>query len=239
MRAAPRLRSLRHGVWGANRQPSRGRSTPCYVRAALQAKRSQLTACLCAFALSSCGGDERQDANEPEGEFRVRVVDASFPSNQRLAKRSTLRITVENAEARRAVPNIAVTVRGFDTRLEDPDQADPARPVFAINGDPREIGGYPEAKEQAPAGGETVYNGTWALGRLEPGRRKTFEWRVTAVRAGSFRISYEVAAGLDGKARAVGRDGRRVRGRFIGRIDDRAPDTRVAEDGRTVVEGTR
>jgi hypothetical protein len=59
------------------------------------------------------------------------------------------------------------------------------------------------------------------------------------VRAGSFRLSYEVAAGLDGKARAVGPDGRRVRGRFTGRVDDRAPDTRVADDGRTVVEGTR
>lgn len=205
----------------------------------MQARSSYLTACLCALALVSCGGGERQDANEPEGEFRVRVVDASFPSSQRLAKRSTLKITVENAEARRAVPNIAVTVRGFDTRLEDPDQADPARPVFVINGDPKEIGGYPEAKQQAPAGGETVYNGTWALGRLAPGRRRTFEWRVTAVRAGSFRLSYEVAAGLDGKARAVGPDGGRVRGRFTGRVDDRAPDARVADDGRTVVEGTR
>jgi hypothetical protein len=205
----------------------------------LQARRSHLTACLCALALSSCGGGERQDANEPEGDFKVRVVDASFPSNQRLAKRSTLRITVENAERRRAVPNIAVTVRGFDTRLKGPDQADPARPVFVINGDPQQIGGYREAKEQAPAGGETVYNGTWALGRLAAGRRKTFTWRVTAVRAGSFRLSYEVAAGLDGKARAVGPDGRRVGGRFVGRIDDRAPDTRVADDGRTVVEGTR
>ena len=205
----------------------------------MQARSSYLTACLCALALGSCGGDERQDANEPEGEFRVRVVDASFPSSQRLAKRSTLKITVENAEARRTVPNIAVTVRGCDTRLADPDQADPARPVFVINGDPKEIGGYPEAKEQAPAGGETVYSGTWALGRLPPGRRRTFEWRVTAVRAGSFRLSYEVAAGLDGKARAVGPDGGPVRGRFTGRVDDRAPDTRVADDGRTVGEGTR
>ena len=205
----------------------------------MQAKRTHLAACLCALALGSCGGGERQDANEPEGDFEVRVVDADFPSNQRLARRSTLRITVENAEARRAVPNIAVTVHGFDTRLEDAEQADRARPVFVINGEPKEIGGLPEAKEQAPRGGETVYSGTWALGRLRPGQRKTFRWRVTAVRAGSFRLSYEVAAGLDGKARAVGPDGGRVRGLFSGRVDDRAPDTRVADDGRTVVDGTR
>ncbi len=205
----------------------------------MQARRSHLTACLGALALASCGGGERQDADEPKGDFKVRVVEASFPSSQRLGKRSTLEITVENEESRRAVPNIAVTVHGFDTRLEDADQADPARPVFAINGQPKQIGGFREAKEQAPAGGETVYNGTWALGRLEPGRRRTFRWNVTAVRAGSFRISYEVAAGLHGKARAVGSGGGRVRGVFLGRVDDRAPDTRVADDGRTVVEDER
>jgi hypothetical protein len=131
-------------------------------------------------------------------------------------------------------------VRGFDTRLGDSNQADPSRPVFVINGQPEEIGGFPEAKEQAPAGGETVYTGTWALGRLAPGRRRTFEWNVTPVRAGPFRISYEVAAGLHGKARAVGEDGRRVTGRLVGRVGDRAPDTRVdSDDGKTVVEGTR
>ena len=168
------------------------------------------------------------------------MVDARFPSDQSLAKRSTLKITVENEESQKTVPNIAVTVRGFDTRLADPEQADPSRPVFVINGDPQEIGGFPESKEQAPRGGETVYNGTWALGRLGPGERKTFEWKVTAVRAGPFRVSYEVAAGLDGKARAVGADGRRVKGIFIGEVDDRAPDTRVSDaDGKTIMEGTR
>lgn len=205
----------------------------------MQARRSHVTACLCALALASCGGGERQDANEPEGDFKVRVLDASFPSSQRLAKRSVLKITVENAEARRSVPNIAVTVHGFDTRLEDLDQADPARPVFVINGKPKQIGGFREAKAQAPAGGETVYNGTWALGPLKPGRRKTFEWNVTAVRAGPFRISYDVAAGLHGKARAVGPDGRRIKGLFIGRVDGRAPRARVVDDGRTVAEGRR
>ena len=206
----------------------------------MQARRTHFAACICTLLLlGSCGGGERQDANEPEGDFKVRVVDASFPSAQRLAKRSRLRITVENLEARRAVPNIAVTVHGFDTRLEGPDQADPARPVFVVNGRPKEIGALPEAKEQAPAGGETVYKGTWALGRLEPGGRRTFEWSVTAVRAGPFRLSYEVAAGLHGKARAVTPERRPVKGLFIGRVDGRPPDARVADDGRTVVEGRR
>ncbi|MBA2439305.1 MAG: hypothetical protein H0V50_01370 [Thermoleophilaceae bacterium] len=205
-----------------------------------KSRRSHLApACLCLLVLSSCGGGERQDESEPEGEFKVRVVRAEFPAAQALAQRADLKITVRNAEATRSVPNIAVTVKGFDTRLENPGLADPGRPVFVINGEPKEIGGYPESKEKAPAGGETAYNGTWALGRLEPGRQKTFRWTVTAVRAGPYRLSYEVAAGLDGKAKAVGTGGRAPKGLLTGTIDGEAPDTRVGEDGRSIVEGVR
>lgn len=201
--------------------------------------RSHLApAVLCAVALTSCGGDGRQDENEPEGDFKVEVVKASFPSDQALAQRSDLEITVRNAESRRTVPNVAVTIKGFDTRLERTDVADPTRPVFVINGKPREIGTYPESKEAAPSG-ETAYTGTWTLGPLGPGRQKTFKWSVTAVRAGPYQISYEVAAGLHGKARAVGAAGKPPKGLFSGTVDDTPPDTRVAEDGRTVVQGTR
>jgi len=201
--------------------------------------RSHLApAFLCALALGSCGGADRQDEKEPEGDFKVEVVEARFPTDQALAKRSELSITVRNAETSRTVPNVAVTVRGFDTRLEDSAASDPSRPVFVINGKPKEIGTYPEAKEDAPAG-ETAYTGTWALGPLRPGREKTFKWNVTAVRAGPYRISYEVAAGLHGKARAVGVGGKSPKGLFSGTVDDAAPDTRVGEDGRSVVEGLR
>jgi hypothetical protein len=188
------------------------------------------------LALASCGGGERQDENEDEGDYKVQVVKASFPSKQELAKRSNLTITVRNAEASRTVPNVAVTVKGFDTRVEGSDAADPSRPVFVINGRPKTIGNYPDSKEAAPSGGETAYNGTWALGPLEPGAQKTFKWNVTAVKAGPYQVSYEVAAGLDGKARAVGANGRRPVGLFSGTVNDEPADTRVAEDGRTVVE---
>jgi hypothetical protein len=171
--------------------------------------------------------------------LKVDVVNASFPSNQALAKSSSLTITVKNAEATRTVPNIAVTIKGFDTREENSDDADPARPVFVINGRPKTIGNYPDSKERAPSGGETAYNGTWALGPLKSGREKTFKWNVTAVKAGPYHVSYEVAAGLDGKAKAVGTGGRPPKGLFTGVIDDRAPAARVGEDGHTVVEGQR
>ena len=190
------------------------------------------------LALASCGGGERQDANEPEGKFEVAVVRAGFPEKQKLAKRSELEIVVRN-ESRRTVPNIAVTVKGFDERRKNTALADPNRPVFVINGVPKEIGTFPESKEAAPEGGETAYVGTWALGPLEPGERKAFRWNVTAVRAGPFDITYEVAAGLDGRAKAVGAGGKALEGRFVGTISDKAPDTRIADDGRTVIEGTR
>lgn len=199
--------------------------------------RSHLApALLCAVALGSCGGGESQDENEPEGDFRLEVVEARFPIDQRLAQRSDLRITVRNAETTRTVPNVAVTVRGFDTRLEDSAASDAARPVFVIDGQPRNIGTYPDTKERAPKG-ETAYLGTWVLGPLAPGRQRTFKWTVTAVRAGPYRVSYEVAAGLDGRAKAIGPRGRPPKGLFSGTVSNEAPDARVGEDGRTVVEG--
>ncbi len=194
---------------------------------------------LCVIALVSCGGGERQDANEPKGKFKVSVVSAKFPEEQKLAKRSELEIVVRNDDSKRTVPNIAVTVKGFDERSASPGLADANRPVFVINGVPRQIGTFPESKEAAPEGGETAYVGTWALGALKPGERKVFRWNVTAVRAGPYEITYEVAAGLDGKARAVAAGGRPPKGRFAGRISDEAPETRIGEDGETVVEGVR
>jgi len=190
-----------------------------------------------ALGLAACGG-ERQDENEPEGKFQVDIVDASFPTKQKLAKRSDLSITVRNTGTK-TVPNVAVTIDGFDTQLENPDLADPSRPVFVINGQPKEIGDFAESKDLAPEGGETAYVGTWALGPLKAGAEKTFDWSVTAVRAGPYKISYKVAAGLDGKAKAVDGQGVTPAGTFIGSVDDTPPDTRVAEDGVTVIEGQR
>jgi hypothetical protein len=191
-----------------------------------------------ALGLAACGGEEKQDENEPEGRFRVDIVDANFPVKQKLAKRSELEITVRNA-GERTVPNIAVTVNGFDTKLKNPSLADPSRPIFVINGKPREIGDFAESKDLAPEGGETAYVNTWALGPLKSGQEKTFRWSVTAVRAGRYEIEYKVAAGLDGKAKAIDAEGVTPAGTFIGTVDDTPPDTRVAEDGVTVIRGTR
>lgn len=188
--------------------------------------------------MAGCSSQKRQDENERAGTYPVEV-EASFPRGQKLAKRSKLEINVRNTGTR-TIPNVAVTVDGFNRKEQQEGLADPSRPVFALNGVPRQLGGFPEAKEAAPEGGETNYVNTWALGPLKPGRQKSFRWGVTAVVAGPYKLEYTVSAGLDGKAKAVdAEEGGRPTGSFAGRISDAAPKTRVADDGKTVVEGTR
>jgi hypothetical protein len=222
---------------------------PWYVPPALEGRRAHgwrafrgpgagALAGLAAFALGACGGEPRQDKGERERTFRVEVVRATFPGKQKLAKSTDLVIKVRNAGSE-TIPNIAVTLKGFDRRLHDPELADPGRPSFVINGRPKTVGGYPESKEAAPVGGETAYVNTWALGKLKPGAERTFRWTVTAVAAGPYRIKYTVAAGLGGKAKAVDGSGNRPTGLFVGNISDAPPNTRVADDGKTVIRGTR
>lgn len=217
----------------------RARAPAWYVRAALEARsikaRAAVTAFTAAVAFAGCGGGgERQDENEPEGTFRVDVVRAEFPDEQKLAKRSNLEIEVRNADTK-TIPNVAITVKGFDRRKEDPRLADPERPIFVVNGVPELIGGLPESREAAPRGGETAFVDTWALGELKPGESKTFEWSVTAVDAGPYKLTYSVSAGLDGKAKAVLASGQPPTGVFSGVIAEEPPDSRVADDGRTVI----
>ena len=77
-----------------------------------------IVAVLAALAvLSGCGG-QRQDADEPEGTFKVDIADASFPQKQSIAEQSTMRIRVHNA-AKATVPNVAVTVQTKGARPGD------------------------------------------------------------------------------------------------------------------------
>jgi hypothetical protein len=189
-------------------------------------------------AFSGCGGGgERQDENEPEGDYQVEVVEASFPSDQKLAKRSELVIVVRNADTKQ-IPNIAVTMKGLDYRKEDAELADQRRPQFVVNGKFKNFGNIEDAQAQTPNGVENpTYVDTWSLGPLEPGESKEFKWDVTAVVAGPYELSYSVSAGLDGKARAVDEStGEMPQGIFTGTVSDEAPQTRIADDGKTIVE---
>jgi hypothetical protein len=189
-----------------------------------------MVAAALALALGACGGGgERQDADEPEGEYRLEIVDATFPPEQAIAERASLKLQVRNADSK-AVPNVAVTIEtqpeqaggapgAFAQNRDDEGLADPSRPVWIL--------------DRGPQGGETAYTNTWALGRLEPGQSKTFEWRVTPVKAGDFQVGYTVAPGLDGKAKLA--SGTEAGGTFLVKVDDEPADARIAEDGKTVV----
>jgi hypothetical protein len=178
-------------------------------------------AVMAALLVSACGGS-RQDANEPRGKFKVQIVKAAFPGNQKLAKRSTMEIQVKNVDSR-TIPDISITVNSFDRRESDPTLADPTRPVFVVN--------------TGPEGGGTANGNTSALGPLAPGKTKVFRWSVTAVHAGHFQIRYEVSAGLYGKARAVDSAGQTPRGQFAGTISAAAPNSRVNFDNGQTVQG--
>lgn len=190
---------------------------------------------LLAAVAVGCGGDDRQDANEDEASYEVTVVDAKFPKFQRLAQESELEITVRN-DADATIPHIALTLNGLSRRSDNPNLQDPNRPVFVIDSDPAEIGGYQEVKLAAPQGGQTAFVDTWTLGKLKPGAEKTFRWRLTAVDAGPFELTYAVAAGLDGKATAVGPGDAQPRGELKGTITSKPAASRIAADGVTVVD---
>jgi hypothetical protein len=154
--------------------------------------------------LAACGGGSKQDANDPGGTFKVEVPRASFPGNQRLAQESTLAITVVNKDTRE-IPRIAVTVDGFSQNRDDPTLADPNRPIWIIN--------------DAPLNADSALTNTWWLGPVSPGKSRTFIWKVTAVRAGTYTVRYKVAAGLYNKAKTEDTTtGQPPKGSFIARV---------------------
>lgn len=205
------------------------------------------------MALAGCGGGgERQDANEPEGDYEVELTDQSFPAKQKLAKPSQLRIEVKNADTR-TIPNVAVTVKGFDFKLRDPvdpkridpSQADPERPQFVVDKGPIEFlrdrsAETPslvdkEVDPPAPEAHSPAFVDTYTLGPLPPGETAVFRWNVTAVVAGPYEISYAVEAGTDGRANAVGIGGESPTGTFEGEVSDAPVKAEIAKDGRTVI----
>jgi hypothetical protein len=175
------------------------------------------------------------DANEPSARFPVQIVHASFPTSQSIAREQRMVLRVRNPGPR-TVPNVAVTIDSFAYHSAYPELAAAQRPVWVIDRGP---GRLPKELVQTetvdPVGGaETAFVNTWALGAMAPGQIKTFVWHVTPVKAGIHRVSYVVAAGLNGKARARLRPGGGLPvGHFVVHIAPRPPARHVnPETGR-------
>lgn len=195
---------------------------------AVSAPRLILPLLAALVALSGCGGGESQDANEPEGTYRLEVADASFPAEQGIAQQSTMRIRVRNP-GQKKVPNVAVTVEtkgagsgdgltAFGQKAADSRLADPNRPIWIL--------------DREPVGGTSAYANTWTLGPLRGGDTKTFEWKLTAVEPGQYSLAYRVSPGLDNKARLA--DGSKARGTFTVRVVDKPVPARVNSKGEVV-----
>lgn len=77
-----------------------------------------LVVALSTVGLAACGGGERQDEDEAEGEFPVEIVSAEFADKQRLAQTSDLTLQVRNS-GDETIPDLAVTVfTDADTDVE-------------------------------------------------------------------------------------------------------------------------
>jgi uncharacterized membrane protein YgcG len=200
-------------------------------------------------ALASCGSDEsaRQDADEPAGEFPVNVDEAKFPNRQRLAEQSDLVLAVENIGDEQ-LPELAVTIEvddgsdgSFSTDIDQENVAAKARPVWILEENYPKIvepGVQPTELDAEPsAGAEAAQTNTFAFGPLAPGDNLTMDWRVTPVKAGTYTVNYEVAAGLTGKAKAVTADGSPAEGSFVVTITDKPPAACVDQKGQVVTGG--
>jgi hypothetical protein len=114
-----------------------------------------------------------------------------------------------------------VTVDRFSSTSDQAGLADTQRPVWIV--------------DQGPAGGETAYVNTWALGRLAPGATKTFRWKVTAIQSGAHEISYRVSPGLTGRATVA--DVGRATGKLKVNISREPAQARVDPETGEVIRG--
>ena len=209
-----------------------------------------LAVVLVSAGVASCGG-ARQDANEPEGNFPVQVVSANFPSKQKLAQNTNLTLSVANT-GDKTIPDLAITIftssnanttttaggsadslptaqGSFSVRSEQQGLAIPFRPVWILEE------GFPKlAGQTASAGAEAAQTDTFGFGSLDANQTRAMVWNVTPVRGGTYTVHYRVAAGLQGKAKAVTADGSVPEGEFVVRISTAPPQTRVNNAGQVV-----
>jgi hypothetical protein len=194
-----------------------------------------------AALLAACGGSS-SDANQPAGTYRVKVVTAQLPTEQRLGQTSLLRIGVRNT-GRKTVPALTVTasIAGkegqasslpFGIHNPQPGLAQPDRPVWVLAEHFPKLAGSSE-----PGGAGTSNRKTFDLGPLKPGATTEAVWKLSAVKAGRYTLLYRVDAGLSGTAKAETGGGVAPGGSFAVRISSVPPNTVVTDSGEVVEIG--
>ena len=201
-----------------------------------------LAALALAASLVACGGSS-SGSDEPEGKYEMKVVKATFPTKQDLGQTSQMRIAVRNT-GDRTVPNAGITISiageegqtsslPFGIHDPQPDLAQPDRPVWVV------AEGYPK-----PPGTKTKRGGvtsssrkTYDFGAVKAGKTIEGIWKLSAVRAGRFRVLYQVDAGLGGKAKAETDTGVKPGGSFKVQITPTTPNVEVTDSGEVVEIG--
>lgn len=199
-------------------------------------------AVLLAIFLAACGGGSSSDSNEQSGSYAVKVLSAEFPPEQRLGETTLLRLEVRNT-GHRTLPTltIAMSVGGHEGRssalpfgYRDPAAgiAQPDRPIWAL------ASGYPKVNgSDEPGGAGTAELKTFAFGPLKPGATTTAVWKLSAVKAGSYKLFYEVGAGLTSETKAKTANGAEAGGSFAVKISDVPPEVEVKDNGEVVEIG--
>jgi hypothetical protein len=200
------------------------------------------------LALSGCGSGARQDAHEAKGKFRVSVPTATFPASQHISGHTHLVISVHN-DGRKTIPNVAVTIcnvtcsssgphgsgsgsEAFAADISGQYLANSSRPNWVVDQGPGKCAF--SCKGGGAGAGVTAYSNTWALGSLKPGRTVMFKWAVTAVAPGTHVIAWQIAAGLNGNARAVMADGSEPGGKFTVTVQKAPAQSYVNNQGQIV-----
>lgn len=201
------------------------------------------------LAVAACGGSQTLASNEPNGTFPVAIDTASFPASQKLAQKSHLVIAIRNT-GHKPIPDVAVTIcnvtcaypapagegtsaAAFSSDSSQPYLANPSRPMWIVDAAPGPC--RYSCRNGGPGAAVTADANTWALGRLAPGHTARFDWAVTAVKAGRHVVAWEVAAGLNGKAKAVlGQGGGLPHGAFTVHVGSAPPKSYVNNNGQIV-----
>lgn len=191
-----------------------------------------------AALLAACG-ESSSDSNERAGTYRLDVVDASFPADQRLGQTSLMRLAVRNA-GDETVPTLTVTISiggkaGAQSSLpfavHDAQRglAQADRPVWVLSET------YPRfAGSSEPGGASTSNRKTFAFGPLKPGATATAIWKLSAVKAGDWTVAYIVGAGLGEQVKAETASGGQPGGTFVAEVSSELPETEVTDDGEVV-----
>lgn len=195
------------------------------------------------LACGGGGGGERQDAGIPEGDYTVRILDANLERAQRLGKATQMRLGVRNT-GNETIPDLAVTVIVLG------EQGEASRDAFAyrdpqqnLNRHERPIWilepGYPVlAGERVLGSARTASARTFSFGELPAGETAEAIWKLTPVKAGRYRLRYEVNLDIQGAGQIEAEGGGSASGVVAARIKPAPQQLRVDQRGRVVRAGT-